>query len=92
LRLKEKTIDLLVDYMSFFDFRSITSRFDTVKKKGYSFSNLLFILMVMPFLHMGQPSCLACFWHLLSERSGERCLLPPKEQSEYKLEERAVWL
>jgi len=52
LRLKEKTIDLLVDYMSFFDFRSITSRFDTVKKKGYSFSNLLSVLVVMPFLHM----------------------------------------
>ena len=52
LRLKEKTIDLLVDYMSFFDFRLITSRFDTVKKKGYSFSNLLFVLVVMPFLHM----------------------------------------
>jgi hypothetical protein len=52
LRLKEKTIDLLVDYMSFFDFRSIISRFDTVKKKGYSFSNLLSVLVVMPFLHM----------------------------------------
>jgi len=37
LHLKGKTIDLLVDYISFFDFRSITSRFDTVKKKGYSF-------------------------------------------------------
>src|SRR5680860_1567172 len=52
LRLKEKAIDLLVDYVSFFDFRSVTSRFDPIKKKGYSFTNLLSVMVVMPFLHM----------------------------------------
>lgn len=52
LRIKEKAIDLLVDYVSFFDFRSVTSRFDPIKKKGYSFTNLLSVLVVMPFLNM----------------------------------------
>lgn len=52
LSLKEKAIDLLVDYVSFFDFRSVTASFDSVKKKGYSFTNLLSVLLVMPFLHM----------------------------------------
>lgn len=52
LRLKEKTVDVLIDYVSFFDFRSVTSRFDSVKSKGYSFTNLLSVMLIMPFLHI----------------------------------------
>lgn len=52
LRLKGKAVDLLVDYVSFFDFRSVTSSFDSVKNKGYGFTNLLSVLVVMPFLNM----------------------------------------
>lgn len=51
-RFKEKTVEILVDYISFFDFRSVTSGFDNIKKKGYSFTNLLSVLVVLPFLHM----------------------------------------
>lgn len=52
LRLGEKTVEVLIDYVSFFDFRSVTSHFDDIKKKGYGFTNLLSVLVVMPFLHM----------------------------------------
>lgn len=58
LRLKEKAVDLLVDYVSFFDFRSVTSNFDGIKKKGHSFTKLLSVLMVMPFLHMASVRAL----------------------------------
>jgi predicted nucleic acid-binding Zn finger protein len=68
LRLKEKAIDVLIDYVSFFDFRSVTSRFDSIKQKGYSFTNLLSVMLVMPFLHMASlRALLASGFSFLSE-------------------------
>jgi hypothetical protein len=61
LSLREKTVEVLVDHVSFFDFRSVTSRFDEVKKKGYSLTNLLSVLVVLPFLHMANLFCPAEF-------------------------------
>jgi hypothetical protein len=48
----EKVVDLLVDYISFFDIKSVTARFDSIKTKGYSFTNLLSVMVILPFLQM----------------------------------------
>lgn len=50
LLVKEKAVDTMVNFISFFEFKPVVRRLNIIKQKGYAPAKLLSVLMVLPFL------------------------------------------
>ncbi|MGH2643879.1 MAG: IS4 family transposase [Chitinophagaceae bacterium] len=74
---KEKAVDVMVDFISFFEFKTVLRRLDIIKKKGYTPGNLLSILTLLPFL--GQTSIYALL------KSGYSYLSDAQKDTYYRL-------
>ena len=74
---REKSIDALIELVSFFDIMKVSRVVNAIKTKGYYFHQLLSVLIILPYL--GQASIYAFF------KSGYSDLSEPEKDAYYRL-------
>jgi len=76
----EKVVDYLIDLVKFFEIKSVFKPLNSIKKRGYSLSNVLSLFISLPFLHHGSVHALF--------RSGSRNLAEGGKDVYYRAKNR----